>query len=554
MQCDICLRTGGHKLPFLCPTDARNVLYEPRVENARILLEKDALDQQITAITLLKKDTEPSGEPSNTTSRETRTGWDIEIAQTERDIAADRTQQIMAQADKLRSKIEGARQEIEHKKATIARRKLELSSATNGLDSRRARQLEEIGKKIKMTKYKWNQLHGLTAQSRAFLCVETASLYGLRRQRVHDTWEYTIAGTPIIDLRAMNSASAQQITTSLAHIAHLLVLSAHYLSLRLPAEITLPRRDYPLPTIMSLSSSYIYTNIPFPGSTPVQSSSNSPSASRHVEPIKLPRPRPLFITKSLPHLAKEDPTAYSFFLEGATLLAYNVAWVCKTQGVPLGKSHPTSFEDICALGRNLFNALIGTTPRPPPGSRVTSASSTPVSTAASTPTKLKSKAKDAIESGESGSDEARRGSDRNSIGSAVGHFSHGTAHTFLGSVEGNEFMNSFKLMSPRQLVDTLRPLLLNEVSSAEWEILDQEAWAEDDGKDLEDEGVMIGARRVSEERPEGVLGGGLGRLGGAMQSFMSMGTVMDAIDIVGGGDAARDRKPGTSGWTKLKSR
>jgi hypothetical protein len=553
MQCDICLRNGGHKLPFLCPTDARNILYEPRVENARILLEKDALDRQITAIKSPKHVTEPSDEASDSTSRETRTRWDIEIAQMERDIAVDRTQQIIAQADKLRSKIEGAREEIARKKSIIARRKSELSSATNGLESRRARQLEEIEKKIKMTKYKWNQLHGLTAQSRAFLCVETASLYGLRRRRVHDVWEYTIAGAPIIDLRAMNSASAPQITTSLAHIAHLLVLSAHYLSLRLPAEITLPRRDYPLPTIMSLSSSYIYNNIPFPGSTPVQSSSNSPSASRHVEPIKLPRPRPLFITKSLPHLAKEDPTAYSFFLEGATLLAYNVAWVCKTQGVPLGKFHPSSFEDICALGRNLFNVLIGTTPRPPPGSRATSASSTPVSTAASTPTKSKSKAKDASESGESGSDETRKRG-KNHIGSAVGHFSHGTAHTFLGSAEGNEFMNSFKLMSPRQLVDNLRPLLLNEVSSAEWEILDQDAWAEDDGRELEDDGVMVGARRVSEERPGGGFGGGLGRFGGAVQSFMSMGTVMDGIEIVGGGDAARDRKPGTSGWTKLKSR
>jgi hypothetical protein len=553
MQCDICLRTRGHKLPFLCPTDARNILYEPRVENARILLEKDALDQQITAITLAGKIANPSEETLNKSSRDARTRWDIEITRTERDVSIDRTQHIIAQADKLRSKIEAAREEIARKKTIIARRKSELSSATNGLESRRAKQLEEIEKKTKMAKYKWNQLHGLTAQSRAFLCVETATLYGLRRHRLHDVWEYTIAGAPIIDLRAMNSASAPQITTSLAHIAHLLVLSAHYLSLRLPAEITLPRRDYPLPTIMSLSSSYIYTNIPFPGSTPVQSSSNSPSASRNVEPIKLPRPRPLFITKPLPLLAKEDPTSYAFFLEGATLLAFNIAWVCKTQGLPLGKSHPTSFEDICALGRNLFNVLIGTTPRPPPGSRATSASSTPVSTATSTPTKLKSKAKDALESGESGSDETRKGT-RNNIGSAVGHFSHGTAHTFLGSAEGNEFTNSFKLMSPRQLVDNLRPLLLNEVSSAEWEILDQDAWAEDDGRELEDEGVMVGARRGSDERTGGVLGGGLGRFGGAMQSFMSMGTVMDAIEIVGGADAARDRKPGTSGWTKLKSR
>jgi len=40
-------------------------------------------------------------------------------------------------------------------------------------------------------------------------------------------------------------------------------------------------------------------------------------------------------------------------------------------------------------------------------------------------------------------------------------------------------------------------------------------------------------------------------LGLGMQSFMSMRTVMDAVEMVGG-DA--ERKAGTSGWTKLKPR
>src|SRR5277367_477344 len=129
MQCDICLRTGGHKLPFLCPTDARNVLYEPRIGNARILLEKDALNRQITAITSSKKVTAPTGEAPEITPREGRTRWDFEVAQAERDLSLGRTQRIIAQADELRSKIEGARAEIAHKKAVIARRKSELSSA-----------------------------------------------------------------------------------------------------------------------------------------------------------------------------------------------------------------------------------------------------------------------------------------------------------------------------------------------------------------------------------------------------------------------------------------
>jgi hypothetical protein len=136
----------------------------------------------------------------------------------------------------------------------------------------------------------------------------------------------------------------------------------------------------------------------------------------------------------------------------------------------------------------------------------------------------------------------------------VGQFSHGTAHTFLGSPEGNAFARTFKLPAPRELTDKLKSQLLSELSSAEWEILDQDAWADDGGRDMEEDGVMVGARRESEERPGRVLGGGLGRFSGVMQSFMSMKTVMDAVEIVGGSDGAGDRKPGTSGWTKLKSR
>ena len=550
MQCDICFRAGSSKLPFLCPTDARNLLYEPRIESVRVLIEKDALNKQISAITSRNVVADSEGGPSEISLQNMGTRWDVERAHADGQMAIERTQQIIAQADELRANIEKARADISHRKAAIARRKSDLASATNGLESWRAKQIEATEKKIKMRMYEWNKMHRETAQSRAFLCGEAAKLYGLRRIKEHDVWpeEYSIAGIPTVDLRTINSCSAPQITTSLSYIAHLLVLSTHYLAIRLPAEITLPHRDYPLPTILSLSSSYTYKNLPFPGSTPHHSSNNSPSASRHAEQVNLPRPRPLFITKPLPLLAKEDPSTYSLFLEGATLLAYDIAWVCKSQGVPVGTSNPTSFEDIFNLGRNLFNLLIGTSPRPSPGSRVPSTAST----ATSTPTKPKLKTSDVPQPSELANDDWKKVN--KDIKSGIGQFSHGTAHTFLGSPDGNEFVRNFKLPSPLKLADKLKSQLLAELSSAEWEVVDQDAWTEDDGKGLADEGVMVGARRDGEERPGRLIGGGLGRFGDAMQSFMSMRTVIDAVEIVDGAEGSRDRKPGTSGWTKLKPR
>ncbi|PBP22456.1 hypothetical protein BUE80_DR006660 [Diplocarpon rosae] len=510
MQCDICFRSGGQgekKLHFLCPTDARNLLYEPRTQNARILLENDALNLQITS--LLSSDEAKQDKDASQTSPPF---MGAVFLSAEKDQTVDRTQQIISRADELRAKVELAQQEIAKRRAIISRRNSDLASATNGVDTRRARQSEDVEKATRMIKYKWNQVHSTTASSRIFLCGEAAKLYGLRRARKNNGGEeYKIGGVPIVDLRCLNTASPAQISTALSHIVHLLMLSTHYLAIRLPAEITLPHRDYPLPTIFPIPSSYKYTDVPFPGATPSPSLNTSPVDSRHIESVTHPHPRPLFITKPLPLLATEDPSGYGLFLEGISLLAYDVAWVCKSQGVPVGDE--SSFEDICNIGRNLYNLLIGPKLRSAPSSRAPSAQSTPT---------------------KGNRDTDGEGDRSKAIVTTMGRYSHGTAHSFLGSAEGTEYIRSWKLLSPIKLVDNLKGKLLSEVANAEWELLDADAWAVDDeaGRDA----VVIGDRHEKER----ILG---------MQSFMSMRTVVETAETLGGEGA---RKPGTSGWTKLR--
>ncbi|KAF8865324.1 hypothetical protein BDZ45DRAFT_612491 [Acephala macrosclerotiorum] len=520
MQCDICFRGSGQgdkKLHFLCPTDARNLLYDPRIQNARVLLENDALDQQISSLLSANQTDNESNTPREATSDL------LSGVQAESDQAIDRTQQIITQADELRAKVESAREELAKRKAHIARRKSDLTSATNGLDPRRTRQIEDVEKGTRMSKYKWNQAHATTASSRAFLCGEAAKLYGLKKvKRVHGgSDEYKIGGVGIVDLRSMNTASPAQISTALSHVVHLLMLSTHYLAVRLPAEITLPHRDYPLPTIFPLTSSYKHGEIAFPGSTPGHSSSNSLTASRYAEQPNQPRPRPLFIKKPLPILASEDPAGYGLFLEGVTLLAYDVAWLCRSQGVPVGEDG--TFEDVCNVGRNLYNLLIGSRPRPSPSSRAPFAQTTPMKGGRETET-----------DGEGKKDPSP---------SIMGKYSHGTAHSFLGNAEGTEFIRSWKLLKPTNIADKLKAKLLSEVANAEWEVLDEDAWAVDD--EMGDDGVVVGARKEGEStRDRGTM------MHAGMQSFMSMRTVTDAVEMVGDGE----RKPGTSGWTRLKPR
>lgn len=202
MQCDICFRTGGKA--YLCPTDARNLLYEGRIQNAAILLEKDALDKQITAILSKPTSQEP---PQIRTSSADRV--DVLQLKLERSQIDDRTQQIIAHAAELRAKVESARNEMNKKKAALARRKSELASAVNGSDARRNRQLEDVATSIRMLKYNWNRNHSTTASSRTFLCGEAAKLYGLKRTRKNGSLEeYKIGGVSIMDLKSLNSMFA----------------------------------------------------------------------------------------------------------------------------------------------------------------------------------------------------------------------------------------------------------------------------------------------------------------------------------------------------------
>lgn len=223
------------------------------------------------------------------------------------------------------------------------------------------------------------------------------------------------------------------------------MLVSHYLAIRLPAEITLPHRDFPQPTIFNLAGSYQHGPVAFPDITPALPPHDSDS--HHV-----PRPRPLFIDKALPQLSKEDPATYSFFLEGVTLLAYDIAWLCSTQGVSIGDR--ASFEDMCHMGRNLYNLLLGAQ--------------------AQAYTNLS--VKPAVDRRNLAQDDAAADSQANWIG----RYSHGTMYYYLGGVQGTEFVRTFKLPSPIKLADRLKKKLLGDAHTADWEVLDDDAWKVDD--------------------------------------------------------------------------
>lgn len=248
-----------------------------------------------------------------------------------------------------------------------------------------------------------------------------------------------------------------------------------------------------------------------------------PATSADQNSKHVPRPRPLFIDKPLLTLAKEDPSQYSLFIEGVVLLAYDIAWVCCTQGVPIGDK--TSYEDVCNMGRNLYNLLIGNQLTNNPTTRLAQASD---------------------EAGVSGSPADHLGGPSKPM---MGRYSHGTTHTSLGSAEGSEFVRNFKLPNPVKLADRLKKKMLSDADGLDWEMLEGDAWAPDD--EPMEEGVQ--RRRGDSDR----------RLYG-VESVMSTATARTTLDSTLLDFARLDmdvpsspekaRSPGTSGWTKIKSR
>ncbi|KAM0440977.1 hypothetical protein ACHAPT_000281 [Fusarium lateritium] len=435
MDCDICHRKHDAKrLPFLCTVDGRNSLFEGRLKNVQLLVENEDLQKEIGALL---------AEPSTTTPTKDRK----DSVQAQQRMAEDRTTQILAAADKFRDDIKAARAEIEARKAALSSRKSDFAAASDGLADRRAKQQKEVEKSISMLNYRWSRSAEDMARTRSFLCTAAATLYGLGRVETGSPgrYEYQLGGTPIIELMGMNcenpcssdeinantlmASSPEMVSTSLGHICHILMLASHYLAIRLPATITLPHRDYPRPTIFNLAASYKKGDPVFPSQTGVATpTSNSGAAdSQHVS-----RPRPLFIDKPLSQLIKEDPATYSYFIEGVTLLAYNIAWACSTQGVPVGDKG--SFDDICNMGRNLYNLLIN---------------------------------------------QQANGADGKAT--HLGKFSHGTTYHFLAGAEGTELTKNFKLPNPMKLADKLKKKLLSEAPTPDWEVLDDDAWKVEDG-------------------------------------------------------------------------
>lgn len=212
MNCDICGRHyHAQRLPFLCPVDARNQLYEHRLAQAAALIGNEQLEQQVNAELLLPlppsavgtetSETSPSPPPCGPSAAKSR----LDAWACERQAILDRTDDVVQRAEKLRADLEAARSQLERGKDANRRRRSDLAAATNGTAARRVRLQDDVERSISMTRFKWNRSYDAMAATRGFLCMEAARLYGLRRLKRGSAVLYEIGGREIVNPYTMSS-------------------------------------------------------------------------------------------------------------------------------------------------------------------------------------------------------------------------------------------------------------------------------------------------------------------------------------------------------------
>jgi hypothetical protein len=355
---------------------------------------------------------------------------------------------INEQVNLLRQQMEQARRDNASRQLVIKQRHAEILRERAEMTSRVPQLLEPLHATIRRSQRRLDKVQARTLEGRTKLCQETARLAGLqqKRRRMPDgsiVYDYAIGGISIIDLRQLNAVQPQLINAALANICRLLITCCHYLSVRLPAEITPPHASYPHPTIFSLQSSYQGFRLPFPGS------SSTPSSSRTLDQRPLPKPRLLHLDRPLVALAKEDPARYNLYIEGIALLAWNVAWLCTSQGLNLS----SAYQAVCPMGLNLYTLL----------REHTSKSSSPHLTNAEHPARTNQ---------------------------PFGQFSHASARQTPTSIEGLDVMRNWRAASFTRFLDKIKQVLFQDMSGAEWEMIS--------GDDFEqEEAVLVGGSRGS---------------------------------------------------------
>ena len=214
MECDICSRKDGAQVGMHCTVCARTAIYGLRLDNARLLIEKEALSrkfEQATTTTL----------PHNELRVLSRT-WQAELRKVKLQTVKDQIEAYESARASSRAEISQLRGEVEQKRARIAQRKKDLEVVKQQVPPRRQTMLGKLNQIGNRGLRSFDNISNSTVETRAFLCREAATLLGLKYQKVKDDdgrlqGQFQIAGHAIPDLRNIHSKLSHHSTSQGQH-------------------------------------------------------------------------------------------------------------------------------------------------------------------------------------------------------------------------------------------------------------------------------------------------------------------------------------------------
>jgi chromosome segregation ATPase len=173
-----------------CITCARSYLEQPRIQLARTLIDKDGVEQHVEAVIRGSED-RLSQHVSLADSKggllvdrqECTNNLNWQRTKTETTEVEERVRLITDHAHHLREQMEVTRAQLEAKRKANAQRKSDLSSATYGIESRRANELDKLQQTVKRMEYKADRIHHDTIELRMQLCTTAAKLAGLKASK-----------------------------------------------------------------------------------------------------------------------------------------------------------------------------------------------------------------------------------------------------------------------------------------------------------------------------------------------------------------------------------
>ena len=220
IECQVCLRSGSSRRPFLCPTCARNALYEPRIQHAQILLSREALGKEIEQVLSTVQEVVGTANVRKSRVADAKRPPSLvyDRAQARQLESKERTQTILSHVEALRDQTKEMKDDIAKRKASLIQRRRVLTSTRQELLQQETKAVDPLQKYIEKIESRWNGVHNMTADARIFLCREAASLYGLhqrkRKKGVPGRDSYLIGGVPTVDLRDVHSNYAPKYAKS----------------------------------------------------------------------------------------------------------------------------------------------------------------------------------------------------------------------------------------------------------------------------------------------------------------------------------------------------